>query len=357
MSGSFRSVGPLFAVLGLIALSVTGRAGGGAGPVEPEVSINEIMVAAHVRDIDGKGNRSSKRNLDTRVLSGRATEQEKTRLLELYRQLATTIPPKGSPGEWRRRTAALVEATEGVIAGRDGARRRLAEAVDCKTCHEKYRVFGPAFGPGLNSRLTYREHYDKLQRDATNPKDLCLPRRPLVERADRVRAAGGRTTIKFVGGPTDGWNLLVDFTDPCSDESLRPLTSAEQLTELRILKGGVTDTGLGHLRELPGLKTLVVTSEELTDQGMKSIGKLTALTQLDVFRAGLTEKGLGALTGLTDLKELYLSGADVRDGDVEPLKTMRHLEWLSLPPSVSKAKHEELQRALPKTRILRDAAK
>jgi hypothetical protein len=342
----------LLILLGSAALPVTVRADGEKGPAKSEIDINRVMLAAHVRDIEGKGNRGTKRNLDTRVLSGQATQREQARLLELYRQLEQATPPRGSPGEWRRLTTPLVEAMDGVTTGREGAREQLARALNCQTCHDRFRVH---FWPGL-SNLTDPNLHDFLAQSKVWTKET-LPPRYLVERAGKVKGAGGSPTIEQIATGPDGWCLLVDFRDPCSDDALRALTSTKKLCEIRILAGGVTDTGLGYLKDLPDLKVLVVSTKELTDKGLESIGALPALTQLDIARTRVSEKGLAALADLTNLKELYLAGADVRDEDVGPLKTLTHLEWLSVPPSVSKAKHEELQRALPKTRVLRDAGK
>lgn len=104
-----------------------------------EDSINQIMVAAHVRDIDGKGNRGTKRNLDTRVVSGQATDREKARLLELYEQLEKRVPPKGDLKEWKSRTAEMTASVKAIIAKEKGAETRLAKAINCAECHAKFR--------------------------------------------------------------------------------------------------------------------------------------------------------------------------------------------------------------------------
>jgi hypothetical protein len=318
-------------------------------------NINQIMVAAHVRDIDGKGNRGSKRNLDTRVLSGKATEVEKQRLLELYRLLAREIPPRGSLGKWKRFTSPLVVAMEGVVANRADAAEQLEKALDCKTCHEQFRV---GFHPGL-SNLTDLDYYKTLQESGqfTDASGLSLPPRDLVALAGKIKGAGGRQIIEKAGGRPRGWTLLVDFPEKTSDDALRLFDSLKGLSEIRILDGGVTDRGLGYLRNLPDLRVLVVNSREITDDGMKPIAALKSLRNLEIVRARISGKGLTSLAELKELKELSLRDAEVSDDAVAPLMAMRQIEWLYLPSSVSASKLQELQLALPKTHVLQDASR
>jgi hypothetical protein len=313
------------------------------------------MVAAHDRDIEGRGNRGSKRNLDTRVLSGKATEIEKKRLLELYRLLAKTTSPRGSLGKWKRYTEPLVEAMEGVTARREGSVEQLRKALDCKACHDQFQI---GFHAGL-SNLTDLKYFQTLQESGhfTEAHGLSLPPRELVVLAKKIKDVGGSQIIEKVSDSPQGWSLLVDFPERACDDALRVFDSAKKLSEIRILGGGVTDKGLGYLRGLPDLKVLVVNSKEVTDYGMGFIATLKSLRSLDLLQARLTATGLSSLTKLSNLKEIYLYGADVRDADIEPLKKMKHLECLYLPSSVTKGKLEELRLALPKTNILRDEAK
>ena len=247
------------------------------------------MLAAHVRDIDGRGNRGTKRNLDTRVLSGKATEVEKQRLLEFYRLLARATPPKGSLGRWKRLTEPLVASMEGVVEKRDGAVEQLAKALDCKGCHDQFRVH---FLPGL-SNLTDLNYYRTLQESGhfTEAKQLSLPPRELVELAGKINAAGGSPIIEQAGAGAEGWRLLVDFPEKTTDPTLRLLASAKKVREIRIFRGGVTDAGLAYLRDLPDLLVLVVNSQAITDEGMKSLADWKGLVTLDLLQARPTGKG------------------------------------------------------------------
>jgi hypothetical protein len=323
---------------------------GRAAPADAE-AINKIMVAAHVRDIDGKGNRGTRRNLDTRVLSGDATDREKARLLELYRQLAQATPPKGSIGEWKWDTTPLVQAMEGIISRRPNAGEELAKALNCKACHAKYQV---GFAPGL-SNLTDLKYYDLLESDPVRKRSgLPLPPRRLVELAGTIKKEGGSPLIEQLDS---GWSVLVDFPERTSDNRLRLLRGAPGVSMIRILKGGATDTGLGYLRNLPDLRLLVINSVDVTDEGMKAIGTLAKLRTLDVLNARVTGRGLAELVRLTELKELHLFAAKVSDDDLTPLRAMRWLKHLSLPPTVSEAATDGLRRVAPETTITHESGK
>ena len=345
----------LMSLLGFATWPVSAQSEPEAKPDKLGFVINEIMVSAHVRDIEGKGNRGSKRNLDTRVLTGKATQAEKERLLELYRLLAKATPPKGSLGKWKRYTEPLVEAMEGVAAHREGAVEQLRKAVNCKDCHDQFQIGNH---PGL-SNLTDLKYYERLQESGhfNKAQRLSLPPRELVALAKKIKDVGGSPIIEQMGDGPHAWSLLVEFPEKTNDDAMRLLDSVKNLLEIRILDGGVTDKGLSYLRGLPDLQVLVVNSKEITDDGMKFIASLKGLKSLDLLQSRLTDKGLTSLAKLNNLRELYLYGADVRDAVIETLKAMRHLDWLYLPSLVSKARLDDLRLALPKTSILRDEAR
>jgi hypothetical protein len=103
--------------------------------VEPELTINQIMVQAHLTPM----NRGTRNNLDSKVIDGKATDEEKQQLLDLYQRLSRARPPKGDLNEWKKRTGDMVAAVKAVIKGEEKAAERLAKARDCKACHAKHR--------------------------------------------------------------------------------------------------------------------------------------------------------------------------------------------------------------------------
>src|SRR5438477_7138389 len=72
---------------------------------KPKYSIKEVMKEAH------------KGKLMNKVAEGKADDTEKKHLVELYKSLAQNDPPKGSMDDWKKRTKALVEASEKAAKG------------------------------------------------------------------------------------------------------------------------------------------------------------------------------------------------------------------------------------------------
>ena len=122
----------------LVALSLAVLCSRADEPSPPEVplSINRIMVRAHLRP----QNRATRNNLDRKVIDGKATDSEKRELLDLYTQLTKLTPPKGDAEAFRKDAQALVDAVQAVIDGKEGGKEMLIKATDCKGCHAKYRA-------------------------------------------------------------------------------------------------------------------------------------------------------------------------------------------------------------------------
>jgi hypothetical protein len=108
------------------------------GEEKPEAkrTISQIMVEAHLRP----ENRSTRNNLDSKVIDGKATPEEQQQLLKLYQELAERKPTGGDLGDWKKRTGEIVAATQAVIRGEKNAGERLEKARDCKACHVLHRT-------------------------------------------------------------------------------------------------------------------------------------------------------------------------------------------------------------------------
>jgi hypothetical protein len=103
-------------------------------PEKAELSISDIMVKAHLKP----QNRSTRNNLDSKVIDGKATAAEQQELLMLYTALSNLKPPRGDLVEWKTRTGEMVGAVKAVIRDEAKAADRLTKARDCKSCHDKY---------------------------------------------------------------------------------------------------------------------------------------------------------------------------------------------------------------------------
>ena len=106
------------AILGLVVM-LDGSVQGGKEPA----TIKVIMDKAH------KG----KDNLRSKVIAGKASDEEKKQLLDLYTDLAANKCPKGDADDWKTRTKAIVDAAKA------NDTKALAKATDCKGCHSTHK--------------------------------------------------------------------------------------------------------------------------------------------------------------------------------------------------------------------------
>ena len=88
---------------------------------KPKHTIKEVMKKA------------MKGGLCAKVAGGKASDEEKKELVELFTSLTKNTPPKGEAASWKEKTSALLEAaTKG-----DGA--ALKTAANCMNCHTEHK--------------------------------------------------------------------------------------------------------------------------------------------------------------------------------------------------------------------------
>lgn len=94
---------------------------------KPKFTIKQVMEKAH------------KNRLLNKVTAGEGSKEEAQELLALYQALAKNEPPKGEAEAWKKKNAAIVEAAEEVVAGKEGAGEKLTKAANCAACHRDHR--------------------------------------------------------------------------------------------------------------------------------------------------------------------------------------------------------------------------
>lgn len=114
--------GGLIAVVGMIfCLSASG-----AGDKKPKYDIKEVMDKAH------------KQGLLKKVVSGKADEDERKELAELYTALSQNKPPKGEVSDWKKVTGTMVKAAKAAV--KDAAKgKALGKIVNCGACHKEFK--------------------------------------------------------------------------------------------------------------------------------------------------------------------------------------------------------------------------
>jgi hypothetical protein len=117
--GLFASVAALFALI----LFVIGDAEAVQDKDKKEPSVKEIMQKAHGKD-----------GLRKKVIDGKASNDEKKALIDLYTALAASKSPKGDEKDWKERTAAVVELAK---AGTPADLNKIGTL--CAGCHKAHK--------------------------------------------------------------------------------------------------------------------------------------------------------------------------------------------------------------------------
>jgi hypothetical protein len=101
---------------------------------KPKYTIEQVMQTAH------KPPAKDKPTLLKTVTDGKASKEDKEKLLELYTALGQNKPPKGDPKSWKDKTDALVSAAKSILADEKGAADKLKKATTCVTCHDAHKA-------------------------------------------------------------------------------------------------------------------------------------------------------------------------------------------------------------------------
>jgi hypothetical protein len=116
-----------FAALGCLML-VLGSSEGVGKDKDPKYTIKEVMKKAMAGGLCKK------------CASGKASDEEKKLLAEMFVALHENSPPKGEKDNWAKVTKALADAAKAVAEGKDDdAGKKLGALVNCKNCHSEFK--------------------------------------------------------------------------------------------------------------------------------------------------------------------------------------------------------------------------
>src|SRR5260370_38404516 len=87
---------------------------------DPKYSIKEVMKMAHTVE---KGSKDP--SLYQKVADGKATKDDKAKLLELYSALPANKPPKGDADAGKKSTTATADAAKAVADGKEDSKQTL----------------------------------------------------------------------------------------------------------------------------------------------------------------------------------------------------------------------------------------
>jgi hypothetical protein len=77
--------------------------------------------------------------LAEKVADGTATPEETQKVIDSYKTLKGTKPPKGDAAAWDKRVDALLAAIDALEKKQPGAAAKFKEANGCKACHTDHR--------------------------------------------------------------------------------------------------------------------------------------------------------------------------------------------------------------------------
>lgn len=128
MSVGRRSRVAILCAVGLVTLACLNVTVQATPPddAEPKHTIKEVMQAM-------------KKGLLKKVVSGEATAEEKTQLLDYYISLVENTPKKGDANSWHKLAGDAAKAAAKVVVGREGATDELKAATNCKACHDVHK--------------------------------------------------------------------------------------------------------------------------------------------------------------------------------------------------------------------------
>src|SRR5260221_9507240 len=95
------------------------------------IGVVSLVRAADPKEIKEVMKEAHKDGLLKKVTDGKAEQEDKDKLLALYKDLAANKPPQGDEKVWETRTKAIVTAAEGVAKGDKVAMNKLKTATNC----------------------------------------------------------------------------------------------------------------------------------------------------------------------------------------------------------------------------------
>ncbi len=95
--------------------------------VEETKSVKDVMKALH------------KGGLHKKIMGGKATDEDKKKLVDLYIHLVENDAPKGDETEWKMTAGMAMMSAAKVAVGREDGLEAYKAASNCKACHDKFK--------------------------------------------------------------------------------------------------------------------------------------------------------------------------------------------------------------------------
>lgn len=118
-----------------------------------------------------------------------------------------------------------------------------------------------------------------------------------------------------------------------TDEGFSHVGKCAQLTQLRIVRTGVTDDAFEHLTNLQQLQSLDISNVVVRDKSMRAIGELRQLKKLRLYSTAITDEGLVNLKNLSQLRELTLYRCTINGRGFSAISSLKNLQRLCITSS------------------------
>jgi hypothetical protein len=115
-----------------------------------------------------------------------------------------------------------------------------------------------------------------------------------------------------------------------TDAALERIARVETIAGLTLCGSrGVTDEGVAHLAQLPGLVHLDLSGTSVSDRGLEAVRHLVSLESISLARTRITDVGAAHLAHCPALELVNLSGTDTGDGALRALAGKPRLRELT----------------------------
>jgi hypothetical protein len=179
----------------------------------------------------------------------------------------------------------------------------------------------------------------RSKKEGTNPfigpgfrRDESLPGKPIAY----VALGGPSVTdreLRLVASLKHLATLDLDRT-MITDEGLRELISAQELTSFSIEENNLNGTGYGYLGKLPKLKRVLISTDTPVIGGREGLSKLKQVEQLSLWGKGITDADLKQIEGLPRIQfvSVVTSNHDstVTDDGIRLLMSLSDLQGVEL---------------------------
>lgn len=145
----------------------------------------------------------------------------------------------------------------------------------------------------------------------------------------------------------NGLRELIIDRGQISDNGLAPLTTLRNLEHLRI-RCRVRDVGFRQLCAISSLQILNLPQADVADASLESLRQLHQLRVLRIASPRVTDAGMNLIAQLNTLTALHLIDIPITDKGLKVLETMRNLQSLYLDGArISEPAYEQLFRTSP----------